>query len=219
MLRNLGKGIPIKMTAMWKIQSCRQHLMLALGCLLGACRTDPANLSATVVELAEVPTELNCQKTDAGIPCVSFDQGKGSDTAEALEEKGLQFAWIGDLAQLYAYYESQVGREFEKDHVFKKLSFESEQILVVADEQSTKAGRKIAITRIEKDGDGYLVYVDKWMPKKKGSGCKSFSNAVSRPYHMVQIEKSLTFHEESRPEVKLVPTQKYYKCPPGQILE
>jgi hypothetical protein len=197
----------------------RPQLFLAAACLIAGCRTAPAKVSASVLDLSGIPPAGDCQKKDQTISCSSFDQGKGSDTTQPIEDKGLQVTWIGDLAQLYEYYETQLGHEFEEGHEFKDLSFESEQILVVTDEQSVSSGRKIRITKIEKDGDGYAVYVDKWAPKKKGSGCKSFSRAISRPYHMVRLDKVLSFHGEERPEIKLVPTQNYYKCPSGQLLE
>jgi hypothetical protein len=197
-----------------------QQFTIVAACLFAGCRTDSSSVSATIVDLSEISTDQNCKLDEGNVACAKFDQGKGSETALPIAEQALQFAWLGDLAQLYEYYELQLGQEFEPGHVFKNLSFETDQVLVVTDAQSPKSGRKVIITEIQRDGDGYKVFVEKWSPKKKGSGCKSFSQAISRPYHMVLIEKSLTFGEEGeRPEVKLVPVQRYYKCPPGKVLE
>ena len=193
-------------------------VLAAVAIQLG-CQTQSGRSLSSFVDISEIPPPTNCQSGSKTIVCTKFDDGRGSETAQPIADKGLNFAWIGDLAKLYEYYEIQLGKEFEKDHAFKNLSFELQQILVVVDEQSTKAGRKVLISKMEKDGDGYIVYVDKWAPKTKGSGCKSFSKAITRPYHMVQIDKKLSFYGDARPEIKLVATQKYYKSPDGQLLE
>lgn len=193
--------------------------LLAFVAGTSGCRTTAGMAKAQTFDLNAIPTNLGCQSGDGLMPCVSFDQGRGGDTSEPIEAKGLQTFWIGDLAQLYEFYEMQLGKEFDKEHSFAGLDLEVEQILVVADEQSLGLGKKIAVTKIEDDGDTKTVFVEQWIPTRKGSGCNFFSRAVARPYHMIKIKKELSFVDGRRPEIEINAKTKYYRCPNGEMIE